>query len=143
MTPQELAEACAQAMWQDDRASQGLGMTLDHVGPHAAGMSMTVTPAMANGHGTCHGGFLFALADSAFAFACNSANQRAVAAHCSISYLRPAHPGDRLTAVAEHRAEQGRTALYDIRIANQDGEVIAEFRGHARSLGSKFFEDQP
>lgn len=134
MTPQELAEACAQAMWNDDSASQRLGMTLDHVAPGEATLSMTVTDAMLNGHGNCHGGYMFTLADSAFAFACNGYNQLAVAQHCSITYLTPGRKGDRLTAAAREVSRRGRSGIYDIRIANQDGEPVAEFRGHSRTV---------
>jgi acyl-CoA thioesterase len=140
--PQALAQACADVMWADDRASPGLGMALDAVGPGRATMSMEVAPRMVNGHGTCHGGFIFALADSAFAFACNTRNERAVASHCSIAFLRPANLGDRLVAVAEERTVAGRSGIYDIRVS-VGGTVVAEFRGHCRQIGSRFFEDAP
>lgn len=139
--PQALAQACAASMWADDRASQGLGMVLEAVGPGHARMAMAVTEAMVNGHGICHGGFIFALADSAFAFACNSRNARAVAAQCSIAYLRPGKLGDRLVAVAEERAVAGRSGIYDIRVLDGQGTVIAEFRGHSRQVGQSFFEE--
>jgi phenylacetic acid degradation protein PaaD len=87
--------------------------------------------------------FIFALADSAFAFACNTTNQRHVAAHCDITYLRPARMGDHLVADAHRRAEVGRSAIYDVSVATGEGVLIAEFRGHARSIGAKFFEDLP
>ena len=134
MTPQELAEASAQAMWNDDSASQRLGMTLDHIAPGRATLSMTVTDAMSNGHGNCHGGYIFTLADSAFAFACNSYNQMVVAQHCSITYLTPGRIGDRLTATATETSRRGRSGIYDIRITNQDGDHVAEFRGHSRTI---------
>lgn len=134
MTAEELARACARVMWDDDRASQRLGMSLDHVAPGAATLSMAITPEMTNGHGTCHGGYIFALADSAFAFACNSYNQRTVAQHCSVTYLAPAIEGDRLTATAHEVSRRGRGGLYDIRITNQRGDHIAEFRGHSRTV---------
>ena len=134
MTPQELAEASAQAMWNDDSASQRLGMTLDHIAPGRATLSMTVTDAMSNGHGNCHGGYIFTLADSAFAFACNSYNQMVVAQHCSITYLTPGRIGDRLTATATETSRRGRSGIYDIRITNQDGDHVAEFRGHSRTV---------
>jgi acyl-CoA thioesterase len=127
-------------MWADDAASAGLGMVLESVGPGRATMAMEVMAHMVNGHGTCHGGFIFALADSAFAFACNSRNDRAVASHCSISYLRPGRRGDRLVAVAEERALAGRSGIYDIRVTAGE-TVIAEFRGYCRNIGGKFFED--
>ncbi len=134
MTPEEVAKACAAAMWQGDTASQGLGMQLRHVAPGEATMTMTVTPAMSNGHGNCHGGFMFALADSTFAFACNSYNQAVVAQHCSITYIAPGQVGDVLTAEAREVSRRGRSGIYDIRITNQRGEHIAEFRGHSRSV---------
>ncbi|MFC5739862.1 hydroxyphenylacetyl-CoA thioesterase PaaI [Sinirhodobacter huangdaonensis] len=134
MTPQELAEAAAAAMWTDDSASQRLNMTLEQVAPGAARLSMTVTEAMSNGHGNCHGGYIFTLADSTFAFACNSYNQRAVAQHCSVTYLIPVHIGDRLTATAREVSRQGRSGVYDVRITNQDGAQVAEFRGHSRTV---------
>lgn len=134
MTPQELAEASARAMWNDDSASQRLGMTLDHIAPGQATLSMTITAEMSNGHGNCHGGYLFTLADSAFAFACNSHNQMAVAQHCSITYLIPGRIGDRMTATATELSRRGRSGLYDIRIINQDGDTVAEFRGHSRTV---------
>lgn len=134
MTPQELAEASARAMWNDDSASQRLDMSLDHIAPGQATLSMTITEAMSNGHGNCHGGYIFTLADSAFAFACNSYNQMAVAQHCSVTYLIPGRIGDRLTARAQEVSRRGRSGIYDIRIANQDGLRVAEFRGHSRTV---------
>lgn len=134
MTPQELAEASAKAMWNDDSASQRLNMSLDHIGPGAADLTMTITAEMSNGHGNCHGGYIFTLADSAFAFACNSYNQLAVAQHCSITYLIPGRIGDRLTARAREVSRRGRSGIYDIRITNQSGEHVAEFRGHSRTV---------
>lgn len=134
MSPEELAEASASAMWKGDSASQGLGMRLESVGPGRATMSMPVTEAMSNGHGNCHGGFIFTLADSAFAFACNSYNQAVVAQQCSITYIAPGQVGDVLTAAAREVSHRGRSGIYDIQITNQRGEQIAEFRGHSRSV---------
>jgi acyl-CoA thioesterase len=134
MSPQELAEACARAMWNEDSASQRLDMALDHIAPGEATLSMTVTDQMSNGHGTCHGGYIFTLADSAFAFACNSYNQRAVAQHCSVTFIAPAHRGDRLTARAREVNRRGRGGIYDIRVTNQKSEHVAEFRGHSRTV---------
>ena len=132
--PDELARRCAEAMWRDDRASQALGMSLDAVGPGRVTLSMTVTETMINGHEICHGGLIFTLADSAFAFACNAYNKVTVAQHCSVTFLAPARLGDRLTARAEERALNGRSGIYDIRVENQDGKAIAEFRGHSRTI---------
>ena len=136
MTQVDLAQSCARAMWEGDRASQGLGMVLDHVAPGAAQLSMTVLPGMLNGHGTCHGGFIFTLADSAFAFACNTDGMASVASHCSISFLRPARAGDHLVATAEERQKAGRGGIYDVRVTVA-GATIAEFRGHSRTTGER------
>ncbi len=141
MTPQELAEACAAAMWREDRTSPALGMSLEHVAPGEATLSMEIGPTMVNGHGICHGGFIFTLADSAFAFACNTYGERVVAAGASISFLRPAKLGMRLRAVASERARAGRSGIYDIRVADEAGKLIAEFRGQSRGLGTRFFEE--
>ena len=99
-----LARQCADALWADDNASRGLDMKLVDIGPGRARLEMVVTEAMSNGHGTGHGGFIFALADSAFAFACNTYGERVVASQCSITYLRPGRSGDHLTALAQERA---------------------------------------
>ena len=130
-----LAQRSADALWEGDRASRGLGMALVEVGPGCARMEMVVSEAMLNGLGTCHGGFIFALADSAFAFACNTHGESAVASQCSITFLRPGQCGDRLAAVAQERARFGRSGLYDVQVVGPDGSVIAEFRGHSRVIG--------
>jgi acyl-CoA thioesterase len=134
VTPEDLARASAAAMWADDRASQHLGMTLTHVAPGRATLTMTVAETMTNGLGTCHGGHIFTLADSAFAFACNSYNQRTVAHQASITYIAPAFQGDLLTAAATEVSRQNRDGIYDIRVTNQTGATIAEFRGHSRTI---------
>ncbi|MFS8047377.1 hydroxyphenylacetyl-CoA thioesterase PaaI [Rhizobium sp. BR 314] len=134
LSPQELAQACAKSMWEDDNATRLLGMEVTAVAPGEATISMDVTEAMTNGHGTCHGGYIFTLADSAFAFACNTYNQRTVGQHCSVTYISPAFRGDRLTAAAREVSRRGRGGIYDIAITNQHGEQIAEFRGHSRSV---------
>ena len=131
--PLDIAKAAAEAMWAGDRASQSLAMSLDAVAPGSATVSMAVRGDMVNGHGTCHGGFLFTLADSAFAFACNSHNARAVAQECSVTFLAPAREGDRLRAVAKERYRAGRTGLYDVTVSNGTGPV-AEFRGLSRTV---------
>jgi acyl-CoA thioesterase len=125
-------------MWAADRASQDLGMHLDEVRPGYARLSMRVTPSMTNGHAIAHGGFVFALADSAFAFACNSYGAPTVAAHCDISFLVAARAGDLLTAEAVERARYGRNGIYDVtvvRAADPTPEVVAEFRGKSRTIG--------
>ncbi len=134
MTPQELAEACAAQQWSDDPASQALGIRLVKIAPGEAVFDMRVTGDMVNGHGTCHGGFIFSLADSAFAFAANSRNQRVVAAHCDISYLNPAQLDDVLTAKAVERSRLERSDIVDVTVTKNDGTVIAEFRGHGRTV---------
>lgn len=132
MSPDALARACADAMWAEDEASQRLGMSINHIAAGTAQISMPLTKAMCNGHGTGHGGFIFTLADSAFAFACNGYNSRAVAQHCSITYIAPAREGDVLTATAREVSRFGRNGIYDIRVTDQTGNLIAEFRGHSR-----------
>ena len=134
MTPQELAQACADAMWAEDNASRHLGMEMVNVTPGHATLAMTVGPQMVNGHKTCHGGYIFTLADSAFAFACNSYNQRCVAQHTSITFIRPAFEGDRLTATGREVSRTSRSGIYDITVTNQDGKPIGEFRGHSRAI---------
>ncbi len=134
MTPQQIAEACAAAMWADDLASQRLGMTLVRIAPGEATLSMTVVDSMANGHGDCHGGYTFALADSAFAFACNSFNQRVVGQQANITYLAPASVGDVLTASGHEKFRKGRSGVYDIEVTNQRGDLVAVFRGHSRTI---------
>jgi acyl-CoA thioesterase len=128
------AEASAAAMWARDEASQGQGMTIDSVAAGRAVLSMTVADSMVNGHGICHGGFIFALADSAFAFASNSRGKAAVAQHCAITFLRPGRRTERLTAEAIERVSHGRSGIYDVRVTGEDGDVVAELRGHSRLL---------
>jgi acyl-CoA thioesterase len=124
----------ARALYANDRASQGLGMALGAVEPGVATVTMTVRPDMCNGHEICHGGFIFALADSAFAFACNSHGPATVAAAVAIDFLAPAHAGDALTAVARERWLGGRTGLYDLTVTRGDGTTIAHARGRSHRL---------
>ena len=130
----DAVRARAEAMWAEDRASIGLGMRLDEVAPGRARLSMTITDAMANGHGICHGGFIFALADSAMAFAVNPRGEPAVVQHASISFIRPAQVGDILVADATERMHAGRSGIYDVRVSTANGDLVAEFRGHSRTL---------
>lgn len=132
-----VARASADAMWADDRASAGLGMQLLDVGPGYALIAMEITAAMTNGHGTAHGGFIFALADSAFAFACNSRGDKAVAQHCTVTYLRPGRLGERLVAAAHEVALAGRSGIYDVNVSAGD-DTVAEFRGHSRTVGGRW-----
>ncbi|MDY7578117.1 hydroxyphenylacetyl-CoA thioesterase PaaI [Herbaspirillum sp. RTI4] len=129
--PQALAEATAQAMHARDNATQSLGMDIVEMRPGYARLSMAVRSDMLNGHATCHGGFIFALADSAFAFACNSRNQNTVGSGCSIDYLSPGKLADVLTAEAFEQSLGGRTGIYDVTVTNQDGKRIALFRGRS------------
>jgi acyl-CoA thioesterase len=132
--PQSLAELAGKAMYERDPASQKLGMTLDEIRPGYARMSMPVRGDMLNGHGTCHGGYIFMLADSAFAFACNSHNHATVGAGCTIDYLAPGREGDLLTAEAVEQALTGKTGVYDIVVTNQEGRKIALFRGKSHRV---------
>ena len=135
MTPGGIARLSADAMWAGDRASQDLGMQILDVGPGRAKLAMTVAERMVNGHGLCHGGFIFTLADSAFAFACNSHGRHAVAQHCAVTFLTPGRLGMRLIAEANERHRSERSGIYDITVRDEtDGTVIAEFRGHSRTL---------
>ncbi len=130
-TPDEAAAAVGDAMWRRDRASQTLGMSLDEVRPGYARIRMTVRPEMLNGHGTAHGGLVFALADSAFAFACNSRGVTTVASGCSIEFLAPAREGEELVAEANERELDGRNGVYDVDVRNADGKLVATFRGRS------------
>lgn len=135
-----LAQRCAQFMWETDRASKALGMQIESVAEGRACLAMAVRVDMVNGHDICHGGMIFSLADSAFAFACNSQNQVAVAAGCSIDFIQPAHLGDRLVAVAEVVHQGGRNGLYDVTVSNQEQAVIAKFRGRSTRLNRPVIE---
>ena len=134
LDPDDLARAATEAMWEGDRASQALGMEIVAVGEGRATVTMTVRETMVNGHGTCHGGYIFTLADSAFAFACNSRNAMAVAQHCDITFLTPAYEGDVLTATASERSRAGRSGLYDVTVTKGGGRVVAEFGGLSRTV---------
>jgi acyl-CoA thioesterase len=135
--------APARAMWEADRASRGLGMRLEDVAPGRARLSMIVTEAMANGHGICHGGFIFSLADSAMAFAANQHGAAAVAQHAAISFIRPGQVGEVLVAEAVERMHAGRSAMYDVRVSTAGGDLVAEFRGHTRTVRSKGEVEKP
>ncbi|EIT71612.1 hydroxyphenylacetyl-CoA thioesterase PaaI [Hydrocarboniphaga effusa] len=131
---QRLAELVVGAMMDRDAASNHLGMRIIQAAAGQATVTMKVKPEMLNGHLTCHGGFIFSLADSAFAFACNSRNEATVAAGCSIDYLRPAIAGQTLTAVAQERALPGRTGVYDVTVSNEEGQLVALFRGRSHRI---------
>jgi len=132
--PVARARAVVQALYVDDLASQALGIELVEVAPGRVTMSMQVRPDMSNGHGICHGGFVFALADSSFAFACNSRGEPMVAAGADIEYLAPTRIGERLVATATETSRVGRQGVYDVVVTNQAGDVIALFRGRCARL---------
>ena len=133
-SPDTIARACAEAMWKEDDASKGLGMEILEIAPGRATLAMTVQPHMVNGQRIAHGGFIFTLADSAFAFACNTHDERVVAAQGNITFIRPGKLGDRLIARGREISRSGRSGIYDVTVTS--GEiVIAEFRGHSRSIG--------
>jgi len=134
LSPDDLARACADAMWKEDDASSRLGMKIVEVGPGRATLTMKVQPHMVNGQRIAHGGFIFTLADSAFAFACNSHNEKAVAAQGNITFIKPGKLGDELVAAAREISRNGRSGIYDVQVKAGD-EVIAEFRGHSRTVG--------
>jgi acyl-CoA thioesterase len=134
LSPDDLARACADAMWKEDDASSGLGMKIIDVRPGRATLTMRVQPHMVNGQRIAHGGFIFTLADSAFAFACNSHNEKAVAAQGNITFIRPGKLGDELVATAREISRSGRSGIYDVQVTT-GGEVVAEFRGHSRTIG--------
>ena len=131
---QALAEACAKAMFDQDRASQALGMRVVEVRPGYARLVMKVLESMVNGHQICHGGLIFTLSDSAFAFACNTYNTVTVAAGGTIEFLLSARLGDELTAIAEERSRSKRTGVYDVTVRNQRGECVAMFRGRSHQI---------
>lgn len=141
MTPKERAQKSAAAMWANDEASKWFGMELVEVDEGRAVLSLTVAPHHCNGHGICHGGVTHALADSAFAFACNSRNVATVGQHTMVSYLAPGRKGDRLTATATEVNLSGRSGIYDVRVINQDNTLIAEFRGMSRAIGGQNFQE--
>ena len=142
LTAEEVARRSAEAMWARDSASKWLGVTLDAVGPGTATTSFAVAAHHTNGHGICHGGCIFMLADSAFAFACNSYNRLAVAQHTSITFVAPGERGDRLVAACREVARFGRSGIYDVKVTNQDGVLIAEFRGNSRTIEGRHFDGE-
>lgn len=137
----ERARRSAEAMWSGDAASKWMGFALEEVGPGRATMTLTVAPHHCNGHGTCHGGVIFALADSAFAFACNSGNAATVAQHATVSFVAPGRAGDVLRAEARKVTLRGRSGLYDVTVTGPDGARVAEFRGMSFATGGTLFEE--
>ena len=139
--PDALARRCAEAMYAADLASQHLGIVITDAAPGRATATMTVTEDMVNGHAIGHGGYVFTVADTAFAFACNTYNERTVAAGADINFLAPVSAGDVLTATAIERSRRGRSGIYDVTVRTGDGTVVAEFRGRSRSLPSGLLSD--
>jgi acyl-CoA thioesterase len=135
LSPQELAQKVGEAMFSVDHASKDtMGMELVECSPGRAVLRMEVKQLHLNGHQICHGGFIFTLADTTFAFACNSHNKNTVAAGCSIEFLKPGHKGDVLTCVGQEQILQGRHGIYDMKVTNQRGEVVAMFRGKSAQI---------
>lgn len=135
--PQTLAEAVAAAMWSRDRAAQALGIRIEAVGPGTATLSMKVRGDMVNGHHICHGGLIFSLADTAFAYACNAYNRNTVASGCNIDFVAPGREGDTLTAEAVERSLSGRTGVYDITVRDSAGKPVALFRGKSYRIAGE------
>jgi acyl-CoA thioesterase len=133
-TPQQVAEAVRDGMFANDRASRGLGMEVLAVGPGRATLAMAVREDMLNGHDICHGGLIATLADSAFAFACNSYDELTVASGFAADFVAPARLGDVLTAVCVEATKAGRTGVYDAEVTNQRGERVALFRGRSYTI---------
>ncbi|MFM8609779.1 MAG: hydroxyphenylacetyl-CoA thioesterase PaaI [Burkholderiaceae bacterium] len=142
ITPQERARRVGTTMWANDIASKDtMGMELLSVEPGRALIRMAVKRLHLNGHGICHGGFIFTLADTTFAFACNSHNKNAVAAGCSIEFLRPTHEGDVLTCEGVEQTLSGRHGIYDMKVTNQRGETVALFRGKSAVIQGTVFPE--
>ena len=138
---QRIAKLAAEKLYGSDQASQMLGMTIESVAPGAARVTMLVRPDMVNGHNICHGGLIFALADSAFAFACNSHGDNTVAASAAIEFLAPGRKGDLLTASATERWRAGRSGIYEIEVRNERGDAIALFRGRSHQVAGRLVDE--
>ena len=130
-----VAQRSADAMYAADVASRALGIAVDGVAPGRATARMRVTPDMLNGHGIAHGGYVFLLADTAFAFACNTHGARTVARCGEIVFVRPVRAGEELIATAVERVRRGRSGVYDVTVTGAGGEVVAEFRGQSAEVG--------
>lgn len=141
MTPQERADQVRRLMFADDTTAQDLGMEILEMRPGMARLQMRIRPQMTNGHGICHGGYIFILADTAFAYSCNSHNQRAVAAGAQIDFVAPVHRDELLTAQAQEQHLAGRTGVYDVRVTRANGELVALFRGKSATIKGQFFEE--
>ena len=141
LTADEKATRSAEAMWANDSASKSLGLVFKSVTPGRAVFTLTVEERHTNGHNICHGGYIFTLADTAFAFACNSYNQVAVAQQNSITFVAPGQLGDTLTATAIEVNRAARSGVYDATVVNQNGDTIALFRGNSRALNKTLFDE--
>jgi len=141
MSGEALAEAVARSMWPRDHASQMLGMRIVTIRPGYARLAMAVRKDMVNGHHICHGGLIFALADTAFAYACNSYNRNTVASACHIDFLAPGMEGDILDAEAAEQSRSGRTGVYDVTVRSRSGKTIALFRGKSYRINGEVIED--
>lgn len=138
--PEQLARDCGDALWTGDQACKALGITLVNIAPGTATMTMRVGADMVNGHDLCHGGLIFTLADSCFAYACNSENFNTVAAGARIEFLAPARLGDELTATARQVQQGRRSGVYDVTVVNQTQQPIALFRGNSHRIGGQLVE---
>jgi phenylacetic acid degradation protein PaaD len=139
--PDDLATRGAAAMWASDRASQALGIEISDVAAGRAVARLTITASMVNGHAIAHGGYVFLLADTAFAFACNTYGFVTVAHGAEVTFVAPVHEGDELEAVAVERQRSGRNGIYDVAVRRRgSGEVVAEFRGHSRQLRTRLVD---
>ena len=139
MNSQEIAAASAAALYKRDTAARSLGIRVEEIAPGRASLSMSVEDKMVNGHGICHGGYIFTLADTAFAYACNSRNASTVAAGARIEFLAPARLGDRLSATASEVSLRGRNGVYDVVVSREDGEQLALFRGNSLRIEGSIF----
>ncbi|MEH6644461.1 hydroxyphenylacetyl-CoA thioesterase PaaI [Sulfitobacter sp.] len=142
MTPQMRAEKAGEAMMANDNASRDLGMQLARIAPGSATLTMRVTDRMLNGHSICHGGYIFTLADSAFAFACNSYNKLTVAQQNQITYIAPGKADELLTATAQETALAGRSGVYDVNVTGEDGRMVATMRGLSRTIKGHLFAEE-
>jgi len=141
VTALERAQRSAQAMLANDASTESMGIEIEIPAAGTAIATMIVRDDMANGFAVCHGGVVFTLADTAFAFACNAYNAETLSANATIKWLRPARPGDRLVAVASEDRREGRHGYYSVVVHNQDGDLVAEFSGHSISTGATLFEE--
>lgn len=141
MTPQERAEKASAAMFAQDVASREMGMQITAIAPGSATLTMSVATHMINGAGICHGGFIFSLADSAFAFACNSYNRLTVAQQNQITYISPGKVHELLTATATETALSGRSGVYDVTVTGEDGRIVATMRGLSRTIKGQLFPE--